>query len=34
MQSLIQSYPDSTRRFAGSWIANDGPSLGVAVVAR
>ncbi len=34
LQDLIQGYPDSSRRFAGSWIADDGQSLGVAVAAK
>jgi hypothetical protein len=34
MQDLIQSYPDSSRRFGGSWIADDGRSLSVAVTAK
>lgn len=34
LQNLIQSYPDSSRRFGGSWIADDGRSLSVAVTAK
>jgi hypothetical protein len=34
LQNLIQSYSDSSRRLAGSWIADDGQSLGVAVTAK
>ncbi len=34
LQHLIQGYPDSSSRFGGSWIADDGQSLGVAVAAK
>jgi hypothetical protein len=34
LQNLIQNYSDANRRFGGSWIADDGQSLSVAVTAK